>query len=134
MEPIHEEGYPLHGKISTPRQVVQTVGCLLDHATRPLQAQFLQSLKAMLCADGNPSTLYTLFLVVFVPEVVAVEIAIQSAKDIELFRLLDAVCEELAAEKVPRPHEPELKPVLAPGNYVEIGWITPPVTCHNQSM
>ncbi|QBZ65804.1 hypothetical protein PoMZ_12768 [Pyricularia oryzae] len=66
MEPIHEEGYPLHGKISTPRQVVQTVGCLLDHATRPLQAQFLQSLKAMLCADGNPSTLYTLFLVVFV--------------------------------------------------------------------
>ncbi|TLD22257.1 hypothetical protein PspLS_08035 [Pyricularia sp. CBS 133598] len=31
MLPIHEEGYPLEGKISTPRQVVQTVGCLLDH-------------------------------------------------------------------------------------------------------
>lgn len=65
MEPVHEEGYPLQGKISTPRQVVQTVGCLLDHAIRPLQARFLQSLRAMLCGDGNHSTFYTLFLVVF---------------------------------------------------------------------
>ncbi|KAI6350622.1 hypothetical protein MCOR25_010528 [Pyricularia grisea] len=64
MEPVHEEGYPLQGKISTPRQVVQTVGCLLDHAIRPLQARFLQSLRAMLCGDGNHSTFYTLFLVV----------------------------------------------------------------------
>ncbi|TLS21838.1 uncharacterized protein PpBr36_09320 [Pyricularia pennisetigena] len=66
MEPIHEEGYPLQCKISTPRQVVQTVGCLLDHVTRPLQAQFLQSLQAILCGDGDHSTFHTLFLVVFV--------------------------------------------------------------------
>lgn len=72
-----------------------------------------------------------LFLIVLVPEVVAVEITIQSSENIELFGIFDAISEELIVEKVPCPHVAKLKPILASGNYVEIGWITPPVACSN---
>ncbi|KAL8383718.1 hypothetical protein RB595_010768 [Gaeumannomyces hyphopodioides] len=70
MKPVYDQGYPLFGKISVPRQVVQTVGCLLHRTMQPLQTEFLEYLqRAITPGRGDPwgrRMFYTLFVVVFV--------------------------------------------------------------------
>lgn len=69
MKAIFDAGYPLPGKVSCPRQVVQTAGCLLSQAIRPCQSLFLEALRAILDpARGQKfgeRAFYPVFLVIF---------------------------------------------------------------------
>lgn len=69
MKAIFDAGYPLPGKVSCPRQVVQAAGCLLSQAIRPCQSLFLEALRAILDpARGQKfgeRAFYPVFLVIF---------------------------------------------------------------------
>ncbi|KLU90739.1 hypothetical protein MAPG_10591 [Magnaporthiopsis poae ATCC 64411] len=70
MKPVYDDGYPLQGKVSCPRQVVQTAGCLLSQAIRPCQALFLEAMREALDPargrEFGERAFFTVFLVTFI--------------------------------------------------------------------
>ncbi|KAL8354454.1 hypothetical protein RB601_004040 [Gaeumannomyces tritici] len=70
MDPVLDEGYPLGDKISVPRQVVQTAGCLLNRATQPRQTAFLEAFRSAIAPGRSKEwyqrSFYTVFVLVFV--------------------------------------------------------------------
>lgn len=64
MTPLHDPAYPLSGLVSAPRQVVETVGCILEEVVCANQRAFLELLAGVL-EGGVREAFYAAFLVVF---------------------------------------------------------------------
>lgn len=64
MTPLRDPAYPLSGRVSVPRQVVETVGCILEEVVCANQRGFLGLLAGML-EGGERGAFYAAFLVVF---------------------------------------------------------------------
>ena len=64
MTPPQDQAYPLSGRVSVPRQVVETMGCILEDVVYANQRGFLEVLAGML--EGSVrEAFYAAFLVVF---------------------------------------------------------------------
>lgn len=64
MTPLQDPAYPLAGRVSVPRQVVETVGCILEEVVCANQRGFLEMLADVLEGGARPA-FYAAFLVVF---------------------------------------------------------------------
>lgn len=64
MLPVEDPAYPLPGRVSVPRQVVETVGCILEEVVRDYQHEFLQ-LLAKVFEGPERECFHAVFLLVF---------------------------------------------------------------------
>lgn len=63
MSPAMDSTYPLAGRVSVPRQVVETVGCILEEVVKDDQREFFEILMSTF-EKKERDTFYSVFLIV----------------------------------------------------------------------